>query len=253
MNNNDQGKICLQQQTSQAAALKRVSGKRATSDEPPVNNNRHQANEEDRGSQQATTEARKKPTVSSRKAEANRRNSLKSTGPRTPNGKKTVARNALKHGFFSKSLLIQHPDGKENQAEYEEFYAALREDSRPIGFREELCVERLAISSWRQRRLLRFERGQVTRSLAEHSHDLEQSKKESSEHPELAPLSNPELDLLTDHFLLPSKEEVDKLLRYEAMINKQLNQALAELERLQRRRNGESVPAPISVEISRHD
>src|SRR5438552_9621465 len=170
VNNNDQGKICLQQQGSQA--LTKVSGKPATSDELPVNNNRHQANEEDRGSQQATTEARKKPTVSSRKVEANRRNSLKSTGPKTPNGKKTVARNALKHGFFSKSLLIQHPDGKENQAEYEEFYAALREDSRPIGFREELSVERLAISSWRQHRLFRFERGQVTQYLAEHSHDL---------------------------------------------------------------------------------
>jgi hypothetical protein len=42
-------------------------------------------------------------------------------------------------------------------------------------------------------------------------------------------------------------------LRYEAMINRQLNHAIAELERLQRRRNGESVPAPISVDISGRD
>jgi hypothetical protein len=39
-------------------------------------------------------------------------------------------------------------------------------------------------------------------------------------------------------------------LRYEAMITKQLNHAVAELERLQRRRNGELVPPPISVQLS---
>jgi len=35
---------------------------------------------------------------------------------------------------------------------------------------------------------------------------------------------------MTDHLFLPSKEELDKLLRYEAMINKQLNHAITELE-----------------------
>jgi hypothetical protein len=61
----------------------------------------------------------------------------------------------------------------------------------------------------------------------------------------LPELSSPEIDAITDHLFLPPKDELDKLLRYEAMINKQLNHAIAELERLQRRRNGESVPAPI--------
>jgi len=37
------------------------------------------------------------------------------------------------------------------------------------------------------------------------------------------------------------------------MINKQLNHAIAELERLQRRRDGESVPALVSVDISGRD
>src|SRR5438094_9229461 len=44
--------------------------------------------------------------TSSRKVEANRRNALKSTGPRTTNGKRRVARNAIRHGFFSKWLLV---------------------------------------------------------------------------------------------------------------------------------------------------
>jgi hypothetical protein len=80
-----------------------------------------------------------------------------------------------------------------------------------------------------------------------------QSSAADSEELELPELSSPEIDAITDHLFLPPKEELEKLLRYEAMINKQLNHAIAELERLQRRRNGESVPAPISVEISGRD
>jgi hypothetical protein len=43
---------------------------------------------------------------------------------------------------------------------------------------------------------------------------------------------------MTDHLFLPANEDLDKLLQYEAMINKQLNHAIAELERLQARREG---------------
>ena len=49
------------------------------------------------------------------------------------------------------------------------------------------------------------------------------------------------MDAMTDHLFLPEKEELDKLLRYEAMINRQLNQATAELERVQARRKGEAI------------
>ena len=46
------------------------------------------------------------------------------------------------------------------------------------------------------------------------------------------------MDALTDHLFLPEKEELDKLLRYEALITRQLNHAISELERLQERRKG---------------
>ncbi len=38
-----------------------------------------------------------------------------------------------------------------------------------------------------------------------------------------------------DHLFPPEKEELEKLLRYEAMINRELNHAIAELERVQAR------------------
>jgi len=114
-------------------------------------------------------------------------------------------------------------------------------------------VEKIAVWSWRLRRLLRCESGQIARALAEHNHEIKQSSAAESGQPELSALSSPEIDAITDHLFVPPKEELDKLLRYEAMINKQLNHAIAELEQLQRRSNGESVPAPISIDICGRD
>ena len=50
--------------------------------------------------------------------------------------------------------------------------------------------------------------------------------------------------------VLPSAETLEKLRRYEISLNKQLYRAMHELERLQRRRLGEHIPAPQVVEIS---
>ena len=226
-------------------------GKRDILEELPETSHAEGTKKADRAPE-PTISGQKAP-ASSRKIEANRRNALRSTGPRTPTGKKTVAKNALKHGFFSKWLLIQHPDGKEDANEYLDLCAALREHYGPNSFLEELWLEKIAVWSWRLRRLIRCESGQIARALAEHSHEIKQSSAADSEELELPALSSPEIDSIIDHLFLPSKEELDKLLRYEAMINKQLNHALAELERLQWRRNGESVPAPISVDISGRD
>ena len=43
--------------------------------------------------------------TSEAKIAANRRNALRSTGPRTPNGKQRSRRNALKHGFAACTLI----------------------------------------------------------------------------------------------------------------------------------------------------
>jgi hypothetical protein len=49
---------------------------------------------------------------------------------------------------------------------------------------------------------------------------------------------------------IPSRLELDRLLRYEASIERRFYKALNELERLQRMRLGEKVPAPLEVEFS---
>ena len=48
---------------------------------------------------------------------------------------------------------------------------------------------------------------------------------------------------------IPSKYELDRLLRYEGSIERQFYKALNQLERLQRLRAGDDVPAPVEVDV----
>ena len=50
--------------------------------------------------------------------------------------------------------------------------------------------------------------------------------------------------------VLPSGEVLDKILRYETKLERQMYRAMAQLERVQRLRRGEAIPAPLSVEVS---
>jgi hypothetical protein len=50
---------------------------------------------------------------------------------------------------------------------------------------------------------------------------------------------------------IPNSEALDKILRYEAAVNRDLGRALDRLERLQRRREGEMIPPPVSIRLTR--
>ena len=176
-----------------------------------------------------------KAHTSQRKIDANRRNAGKSTGPKTVRGKATVSRNAVNFAFYSKFVVL---DGAEDRIEYDELHANLRNYYKPADYLEELWVEKIAVWSWRLRRLMRAESGQIARSLAGHRFGLQQSRTAGLENPELAQPSSSELDNMVDHLFLPAIDDIDKLLRYEAMISRQLNHAMAEVERLQSQRKG---------------
>jgi hypothetical protein len=51
--------------------------------------------------------------------------------------------------------------------------------------------------------------------------------------------------------VLPSAKVLDKILRYEGALERQMYRALLQLERLQRRREGENVPPPVTMEVLR--
>jgi hypothetical protein len=48
----------------------------------------------------------------------------------------------------------------------------------------------------------------------------------------------------------PNAQAVERIRRYEPMLHRQLNRAMDQLERLQRRRRGEAVPPPVNAHLS---
>ncbi len=91
--------------------------------------------------------------TSQKQTEANRRNGLKSTGPKTPKGKAIVSKNATTHGLRAQHTVI---DG-ESQTEFNEFHNELIQYLAPVGPMEQLLASRLITTSWRLRRVAKIE------------------------------------------------------------------------------------------------
>ncbi len=106
-----------------------------------------------------------KVPVSERRIEANRRNARRSTGPKTARGKRTVARNAIKHGFLAREVVITAGDGEESLKDFHRFLGRLWECYEPFGVIEEMLVERIAICWWRLARATRAENGEIRKRL----------------------------------------------------------------------------------------
>jgi len=104
-------------------------------------------------------------TVTPKQMEANRRNALQSTGPKTASGKKAAARNAMEHGLLASEIVIDGGAGQEHPAEFAALLQGLRDDFSPRGTLEEMLVERVAVSYWRLRRALRCETGETRKRL----------------------------------------------------------------------------------------
>lgn len=96
---------------------------------------------------------------------ANLQNAKASTGPITIEGKEIVATNAIKHGIFTKDLIIASGEGQENQAEYDELLANLTQCLFPRNQMESLIVEKIAVDFWRLRRTIRFETGSINKHI----------------------------------------------------------------------------------------
>ena len=85
--------------------------------------------------------------------EANRRNSQKSTGPTSPEGKAASSLNALKSGIHAGSHVIRGEDPVELQALTAEFLL----HHRPADPNQRALVDTLIAAEWTQRRLRRIE------------------------------------------------------------------------------------------------
>jgi len=84
-----------------------------------------------------------------RQTAANRANAMRSTGPRTVEGKEIAARNAIRHGLTSRSVLLPGED----QTEYQRFADLIRIDCAPHGQLEEEFVKMMTDAMWARRRV----------------------------------------------------------------------------------------------------
>jgi hypothetical protein len=93
--------------------------------------------------------------TSLRQIESNRRNALKSTGPRTESGKQRSSQNAVRHGLTAETVikLVEDPD------DYQAFELAVTADYDAETAVERELVLRLASLLWRLRRATSIETG----------------------------------------------------------------------------------------------
>ena len=270
--------------------------------------------------------------ASNRRIQANRKNALRSTGPKSKRGKDAAARNSLKHGLLAKSAVVLVGPAKEDKAEFEGLLNDLRDYFHPLGIMEELLVQEIAVSYWKERRAQLSENGEIhkqvrsavsdelwkeadydggisellvasfgnNRRLLTSSQGLrhvlgtlarireeveatgqasEESLKQLSEFcggdwqsvagksemlaelqrekERLARLKKKverfeaeDRDAKLQRALLPCPNDMEMLLRYSAANERRRYRALAQLERLQRQRSGEVLPAPIDVQVT---
>ena len=180
---------------------------------------------------------------SPKQLQANRKNAQLSTGPKTPEGKSISARNAITHGLWAKEIVLHHKKAGEDPEDFAELHNKLIDDIKPQGAVEEMLVEKIAVCYWRLRRCLRAEHGAILRNLV----IAEDGDLSMFAHPQKSAAPHTNGEYMTS--LIPHGKGINlnTLLRYEASVQRQLDRALVQLERSQRLRNGEQLPAPIEI------
>ncbi len=132
-------------------------------------------------------------------------------GPRTTAGRARVALNALTHGISSARLVVPG----ESFTDWETYRRAIVRALAPARPVETALAERAASAFWRLRRVTAYEEA----TLAERQH----------------------LELASAR-LLPHPGDLDKIIRYEAHLSRQLYHALHELEAMRAARRGDRAP-----------
>ena len=112
--------------------------------------------------------------TSLRQIESNRRNALKSTGPKTDSGKQRSSQNAVRHGLTAETVIAPLEDPED----YKAFELAITADYDAETAVERELVLRLASLLWRLRRATSIETGlfqiqdEITRERRQTNHPL---------------------------------------------------------------------------------
>ncbi len=148
--------------------------------------------------------------TSAKQIEANRRNAMKSTGPKTKPGKSRSRYNAKKHGLLTKTLEAVEV-AFEWKKDLEKLTDELYDEYRPQSPLEKIMVERLISVTWRIRRIQLIDANEFETQFESH---------------EQATMIDP--------------ENLNLICRYETMLNRQFYQLIDRLEKLQNNRKAQT-------------
>jgi hypothetical protein len=192
--------------------------------------------------------------TSFRQIEANRRNALRSTGPKTDEGKQRTSQNAIRHGLTAETVIVPLEDADDYQA----FEQAVTADYDGETAVERELVLRLASLLWRLRRATSIETGLLrvahdppmvpgpTQETVENQScaaaalfprgqpTAGQSDERGSKGHDALPTCGVELDVARRFFRLADIDNgvFERLGRYEAALWRQVRQTLFTLEAL---------------------
>ena len=166
--------------------------------------------------------------------EANRRNAQKSTGPKTDSGRNTSSMNALRHGLTAQNVTFSD----EEAVHFEEFRKGIIADLSPQGALEKQLAERAVICWWRLNRVYSMEV------------EITKEREKSASNPFVSGPSflgeKPGPGFIYESLIVGALQH---LVRYESALERSLQRALHDLQRIQARRRGEAVMAPIAVQV----
>lgn len=155
---------------------------------------------------------------------ANRANALKSTGPRSLQGKQRVGQNALKHGLSAKDAVTK----LESKKKFEEYRSSLITQLCPVGAAEELLCEKIVTTAWRLRRVIRLES-----AIMDDAIDFSKQ--------------------MGFYFMGQNGITMHTLARYESMLEKAFYRAFHEHQQLQAMRFGHPIALPFAIDTETND
>ena len=158
------------------------------------------------------------PSAPIDRSEINRQNAAHSRGPVTPEGKRRVSLNALRHGLTGHTVVLP----SEDLAAYQKHCGQFHTELKPQGLLESKCVQTIADTHWRLDRIRAMENSLFGLDVSQES--------------EMSPDPLIDCALAQAKSLEQHSDLLTRLSLYEHRLNRTLEKAKAELKQLQKER-----------------
>jgi hypothetical protein len=164
-------------------------------------------------------------------AQANRTNAQQSTGPKTEEGKKRAALNAMRHGLTGHIIVLP----SEDLAEYKRHTQRFFDEFKPQGALEEQLVQTVSDTAWRLNRVPAVEANILSLGINRHKRHIRTGE------PEIR------VALAAAVTVRNQSQALANISIYEQRLSRQFHRALDELRKVQaERRATETKPAELA-------